>query len=167
MAANQLRELRELSAGDLHAGGLGPGLQPDRQLEQHGGVGLLDREVVHERERLGAHADEVVDVHRHAVDPHGVEAPRLLGDDHLRAHAVRAQGDTEVRTDLQDARVVPGVHHGARRPAGVDRAQHADQAGQRVGRLAGVDPGAGVGVGHRDRFFRTARTSTAPASPAR
>ena len=44
------------------------------------GVGLLDGEVVDHRDRLGADADEVVDVHRDAVDPDGVEPAGLLGE---------------------------------------------------------------------------------------
>ena len=43
-------------------------------------VGALDGEVVDHRERLGSDADDVVDVHRHAVDPDGVPAAELLGD---------------------------------------------------------------------------------------
>ena len=61
------------------------------------GVGPLDRDVVEQRERLGADADQVVDVHRDAVDPDRVEAPRLLGDDHLRADAVGGERDAEAR----------------------------------------------------------------------
>ena len=52
------------------------------------GVGLLDREVVDQRDRLGADADDVVDVHRDAVDADGVEPVGLLGDDQLRADPV-------------------------------------------------------------------------------
>ena len=38
-------------------------------------VGPLDGDVVEQRQRLGADADQIVDVHRHAVDPDRVEAP--------------------------------------------------------------------------------------------
>ena len=47
-------------------------------------VGLLDGDVVDERDRLGADADDVVDVHRHAVDADGVDAAGLLGHRDLR-----------------------------------------------------------------------------------
>ena len=56
-------------------------------------VGALDRDVVEHRQRLGADADHVVDVHRHAVDPDRVEAPELLGDQQLGADAVGRERD--------------------------------------------------------------------------
>ena len=57
-------------------------------------VGLLDRDVVDHRDRLGADADEVVDVHRDAVDADRVVAgPSICGDQHLGADAVG--GDRE------------------------------------------------------------------------
>ena len=62
-------------------------------------VGLLDGEVVDHRDRLGADADEVVDVHRDAVDADRLEPAGLLGDDDLRADAVGCDCDPERVTD--------------------------------------------------------------------
>ena len=90
MAADQLGEDRELAAGDLDAGGLGADAQPLGDARQPLGIGLLDGQVVEHRDRLGADADEVVDVHRHAVDADRLQAIGLLGDDELGADAVGA-----------------------------------------------------------------------------
>ena len=68
-------------------------LQPERDVRQRLRIGPLDGQVVEHRDGLGADADEVVDVHSDAVDPHRLEAIGLLGDDDLRAHAV---GETAI-----------------------------------------------------------------------
>ena len=75
VAADQLGQHRELAARDLHLGLLGAFLEADGDRAQHGRVGLLDRDVVDEGDRIGADADQVVDVHRDAVDPDGVVSP--------------------------------------------------------------------------------------------
>ena len=165
MTADQLRQDRDLTAGDLHAGQLGAGLQPARDRRERLLVGPLDGEVVHDRERLRPDADHVVDVHRDAVDPDGVVAAGPLGDDQLGADAVGADRDAQVRRDLQHRRVVPGQRDGARGAPGVDRAQDADERADRPVGGARVHAGARVGVRHRSRFWRTARM--AAARPAR
>ena len=50
-----------------------PRAEADRDLLEHGGVGALDGDVVEHRDRLRADADDVVDVHRDAVDADRVE----------------------------------------------------------------------------------------------
>ena len=130
MAADQLGQHRELAAGDLHARGLGADLQARRRSRaERLRVGLLDGEVVEQRDRLGADADEVVDVHRDAVDADRVEAAGLLGDDELGADAVgaRARCPRFVGDPQHD-----GVVARCRRPTRDGRpvsivAQHADQ----------------------------------------
>ena len=117
VAADQLRQHRDLAAGDLHARGLGARLQADADRPHDLGVGALDGQVVEHGDRLGADADDVVDVHRDAVDPDGVVAAGLLRDDQLRADAVGADGDAEVGRDLQHRGVVARAQHRARRPA--------------------------------------------------
>ena len=86
-----------------------PVLEADADLLHHLGVGLLDREVVQQRDRLGADADHVIDVHGDAVDADGVVAAGLLGEDQLGADAVGADGDAEVRRDLEHGGVVAGL----------------------------------------------------------
>ena len=150
VAADELGQHGELAAGDLDARALGAGLQALGDLRERGRVGLLDGEVVEHRDRLGADADEVVDVHRDAVDADRAQAPGLLGDDELGADAVGAQRDRQVVGDAQHAGVVAGAQQRAARPAGVDRAQHVDERAH--ARVAGGDrdSGGGVGVlGHR------------------
>ncbi len=83
VAPDDLRQLADLAAGDLDACGLGSGLQADADLAQQVGIGRLDRQVIQQRQGLGPHADQVVDVHGHAIDPDGVKALGLLGHDHL------------------------------------------------------------------------------------
>ena len=163
VALDQLRQDGDLAARDLHPGVLRAGGQAAPDRGEHVGVGPLDRDVVEQRDRLRADAHDVVDVHRHAVDPDGVEPPGLLGDDELGAHAVGADRDPEVRRHLEDRRVVTRAQAGARGSSGVDPAQHADERGHRpVGRTR-VDPGGGVGVAHRERFCRTRQMAAASA----
>ena len=56
------------------------------------GVECADRHVVEQEERLGAHADQVVDQHGHQVDADRVVATELARDLELGAHAV-GRGD--------------------------------------------------------------------------
>ena len=80
MSLDQLGELGELAAGDLdprQLGALGEA-RPDLPADLR--VGALDGEVVEHRKRLGADADHVVYVHRHAVDANRVVAAQLLGE---------------------------------------------------------------------------------------
>jgi hypothetical protein len=127
MAADDLREHRDLAARDLHPRGLGARLQAHADLGHHDRVGPLDRQVVEHRDRLRADAHDVVDVHGDAVDADGVEAPGLLGHDQLGADAVGPDRDPEVRCDLEHRRVVARREHRARGAARVDRAQDVDQ----------------------------------------
>ena len=115
MAPDQLGDHRQLAARDLDPGVLGAALEPDGDLLERRGVDPLDREVVEHRDRLGAHADDVVDVHRDAVDPDGAQAAGLLGEDELGADAVRRQRDAEVGRDPQHVGVVARREHRARR----------------------------------------------------
>ena len=68
----------------------------------HLGVSLRDGNVVDEGERFCANADEVVDVHRYAVDAHSLQPSRLGGQLQLRAHPVSRQSESRI-TELDDA----------------------------------------------------------------
>ena len=96
VAADELGQDGELAARDLDPRRLGSDLEALADALERIGVGLLDGEVVDHRDRLGADADQVVDVHRDAVDADRLEPPRLLGDDELGADAVGRQGDAEL-----------------------------------------------------------------------
>ena len=104
--AHHVAELRQLAAGDLDPGQLGAARQADADLLADLRVGPLDRDVVEHRQRLGADADHVVDVHRHAVDADRVEAAELLGDQQLGADAVGGERDPGPLVDPDHARVV-------------------------------------------------------------
>ena len=127
MAADQLGEHGELAAGDLDVRALrrrpsGPGrCAPGRR------VGLLDGEVVDHRDRLGADADDVVDVHRDAVDADGLEAVGLLGERRAssrrrrwtarcRGSARRAARWRSARTAAREASAGRARSSSARRP---------------------------------------------------
>ena len=84
---------------------------PARRASSTSSPDLLDGDVVEHRDRVGAHADHVVHVHRDAVDAHGVEAAELLGHDQLGAHAVGRQGQPRVARQAQDAGVVARAQH--------------------------------------------------------
>ena len=145
-SADHVAELGELAAGDLDPGQLGPARQADADLLADLRVGAVDRDVVEHRQRLGADADHVVDVHRHAVDPDRVVSPKLLGDQQLGADAVGGERDPGPLVDPDHAGVVPRQRHLARGPPELDRSQGPDQPGDGGVRRALVDPGFGVGV---------------------
>ena len=176
MAADHLRQLADLAARVLDPGRFGPDPQPDGDLAQQLGVGVLDREVVEQGERFGADADQVVDVHRHAVDPDRVETLRLLGDDHLGADAVSRERHTESRGDLDHARVMARQRHRERVASRIDGTQHIDERRHSAVGLARVNTGGCVGVSHvaivvhpadHAGAGRRRRIATAPASAIR
>ena len=148
VAPDHLGQLADLATRDLDPGQLGAGLQPHGQIAQQGGVGLLHGDVVEQRDRLRTDADEVVDVHRHAVDADRVEPARPLGDDHLRADAVGGQGDPQSGSDFEHARVVAGQGHGPRGPTGIDPAQDLDDRLDALVGLCGVHTCGCVGIRH-------------------
>ena len=94
-----------------------PRARPTPISSQTAGSALVDRDVVEHRQRLGADADHVVDVHRHAVDPDRVEAPQLLGDEQLGADPVGGERDPGPLVDPDHARVVARQRHLPRGPA--------------------------------------------------
>ena len=70
------------------SGLLGADFEPFTNPCQGGWVGLLYGQVIEHRDRLSADADDVVDVHRDAVDTDRFEPVGLLGKDELRTDAV-------------------------------------------------------------------------------
>ena len=113
---------------------------------QHRGLRALDGDVVDQRDGPRADTDEVVDVHRHAVDADGVVAARHLRDQRLGADPVGADGDSDAaeiedareiaEADLDRAEAAVGI-----RPCGADVA---DEAGEPRFDGVGVDAGAAV-----------------------
>ena len=65
--------------------------------------GAFDRDIVQEGDRLGADADRVVHIHRHAIDPDRVVALEHLSDEHFAADTVRAQGEADIVPQIHDA----------------------------------------------------------------
>ena len=157
VAADELGQDGELAAGDLDVRRLRADPQPLGDPRERVRVGLLDGEVVEHRDRLGADADDVVDVHRDAVDPDRLEAVGLLGDDDLRADAVRRHRDPEVVGDAQHARVVAAREHGGRRAVELDPRAGRRRARRRRGPPGRVDAGGGVRVAHRRHCVSHAR----------
>ena len=144
MAAHHVGQHRELPAGDLNAGLLGARTQSDADLLEHVGVGLLNGDVVEQRDRIGPDADHVVRVHPEQVDPDRVVAPELLADDHLRPDAVARQREAALLVEPQDVRVVAARQRGAGRAAGPDSGQHLHQRRDGVAGQQLVDTGACV-----------------------
>ena len=155
----RLAELGQLAAGDLDPGQLGAAGQADADFLADRRVGAARiGDVVEHRQRLGADADHVVDVHRHAVDPDRVEAPELLGDQQLGPDPVGRERDPGPLVELDHARVVARQRHLQRGPAELDRPQRPHQPGDGGVRRPLVDPGLGVGVARsRWRFFQALR----------
>jgi len=94
-ALHDIPELRGFAARDRDAGHLGARAQAGADRVEHRRIGLFQRDVVDHRDGLGADADHVVDVHRHAVDADGVVLAHHVGDDGLRADAVGAERDAD------------------------------------------------------------------------
>ncbi len=145
-AGDDVADLGDLAARDLDPGDLGtaPEALPDRAAQLR--VGGRAEDEVDQGDRLGADADQIVDVHRDAVDPDRLEPPEPFGDDHLRADPVGPEGDPGRRVDAEDARVVAGERHDPRGLAGVDPPEVGDERRHRRVGAALADPGLGVGV---------------------
>ena len=105
-AVDHLAHLRDLAGRDVDAGRLGAGVEPLGELAEEGRIGLLHGDVVDHRDRPRADADDVVGVHRHAVDADGVVAAHLLRDQDLRADAVGGDRQAELGGERQDVGVV-------------------------------------------------------------
>jgi hypothetical protein len=164
-AGDDVAHLGDLAAGDLDPRQLGSGAKPGPDLPAHLGIGLAAEDEVQHRDRLGADADQVVHVHRDAVDADGVEPTELLGDDHLGADPVGAERDPRRLVEAQDARIVAGQRDDARGLARVDLRQVRDQGGDGGVGVALAHARGRVGVlAHRPPFKRKA---TAAARPMR
>jgi hypothetical protein len=123
-ARHHVLELRGLAAGDRDARHLGARAQAGADGVEHDRVGVRHRDVVDERERLGADADHVIDVHGDAVDADGVVFAQHVGDDGLRADAVGAEREPDAVeldhvgeiADRQDDAAEPGLRPGLLHP---------------------------------------------------
>ena len=136
--------LGDLAAGDGDAGQ--PRALGEARAEglEHRRLGPLHGDVVHQRDRPRADADEVVDVHRHAVDADRVVAAGHLRDQRLGADPVGADGDSDA-AEIHDAREVAEPRPeraGAGVAGGPGGADMADQAGEPCIYRIGVDAGA-------------------------
>ena len=75
-------------------------------------IGLGDSDVVDEGERFGAHTDEVVHVHRYAVDAHSLQAPHLTGQLELGADSIGGQRQPRI-SEFDDPSEAPRERHGS------------------------------------------------------
>ena len=125
-------------APDQRAAGLATALvYPGHNGRHLIGVDLAGGDVVEHEQRLGPHADEVVDAHGHQVDADRVVAAGVAGHDHFRADAIGRGHENGVREAAEVEREL------ATEPA--DALHQAVQALH--GGIAGrnIHPGAGVG----------------------
>ena len=160
-AADHLPHLRELSAGTAHAGLLTAERDTLTERTEQLGVGFLDGDVVHQRDGTGTNAEDVVDVHRDAVDPHAVELAGGLRNQKLRADAVRRDGDPESVAHRDHVREVADVEDGARSGREIER--RTDPAKQRAETATDrPDPDRVLGQRrHRSDSFRPVDRGTA------
>ena len=107
---------RQVEGIDLHQPGVLGGLAADQraagiatagrhrtdQLRDPLGHDPADRDVIEERERLRAAADDVVGAHRDEVDADRVEAPERGGDRRLRADAVGRRHEQRLAVARRD-----------------------------------------------------------------
>src|SRR6266536_1880573 len=136
-AADHVSQLRDLAARDRDLRQLGAPAQAGPDGVEHGGVGLFDRDVIDQRQRLCADADQIVDVHGDAIDADRVVFPHQVGDDRLRADAVGAQRHADA-VDLDDVGVI------------TDRQYHPAHAVLRPGPLHALDDTVEACVGFGD-----------------
>ena len=132
-ALDDVLELRRLAARDRDLRHPGALAQAGADRIEHGGVGVRDRDVVEQRERLGADADHVVHVHGDTIDADGVVLPHHLGDDGLGADAVGAERKPDA-VELDDVGEV------------ADRQHHPAEPGQRPGLLHPRDDVVEAGI---------------------
>ena len=66
-----------------------------------------DREVVEEEQRLGADTDDVVDAHRHQIDPDGPATTGQASDLQLRPDPVGSGGQQLAPADIEQSREAP------------------------------------------------------------
>ena len=125
----------------------GPGLatarrHPADELGHVDRIELADRDVVEERERLGAAAHDVVGAHRDEVDADRVEPPDGGGDDGLRPHAV-GRGDQQGFAVARRDRERPA--ESAQAPDGLRTAGRVDVRAHELDRpLTGIDVDTGT-----------------------
>ncbi len=143
-------------AADERAAGLGAAFgDPLDDRLGHPLVELAGREIVEEQQRLRALDDDVVDAHRHEVDPDRVVDPALDGDLHLGADAV--VGGDQDRIDEARRLEVEQAAESAElriRPRPAGRARERLDPVHQPGAGVDIDPGVGVGerfraIGHR------------------
>ena len=140
VAVHHLAQLGDLAAGDVDVRLAGAVVQALGDRRQRVGVDVIDGDVVHQRHRPGTDADDVVDVHRHAVDAHRVVPPEVLGDEQLGADAVGGDRHGQLRAQRQHVGVVAERQHGPdgiEGEGGVDPLRHTAQPGVHS---FGIDP---------------------------
>jgi hypothetical protein len=102
---------------------------------------VLDGDVIDQRQRSRTHADQVVDIHRDAVDADRVVAIHRLGDDRLRPDPVGAQGEPRSADVDHIGEVTDRQLHGTEiarpRPAAGDALDEPVEAARG---FVGVDP---------------------------
>jgi hypothetical protein len=92
-ALDDVAHLRDLAGRDRDPRLPGAFGEPLCDLDENLRVESLDRQIVDHGDRLGADAEEVVHVHRDAIDSDRVVAAHHLRDQHLGAGAVRGDGE--------------------------------------------------------------------------
>ena len=145
-AADHLADLRQLSSRAAHTCQLAAPCDAFSERSEQLGDGLLDRDVVDQRDRSCTDAQHVVDVHRDAVDADRVVAPGGLCDQELGPDAVGGDGDAQVVGNGHDVGEVPDVERGPGRSGMLERGS--DPAQQRA-EPAADGPHADIVLGER------------------
>lgn len=146
---DHLSDLRDLATGDGHAGLPSALVEPPAQFREHVRLQDLHRDVVDDGERLGADAENVVHIHRDAVDPDGIVPSHHLGDEQLGSDAVSRDRQTQPTPQIEDVREVADRQHRStdvrtQSERSIDRAKQAFHAAL-LG--SGIDARLGVDVG--------------------
>ena len=111
-APQHLGDTRGLAARDRDASASRALAQAHRDLRQERLVHLLYEHAIDHRDRLRAHADDVVGVHGDAVDASRVELAQSLGDQRLRTDGVGGQCERLRPARIDDRGVVPESEKG-------------------------------------------------------
>ena len=147
-AAYRILERRDFAAGYRNPGLPGTFRQANGERPQHVGVGGLDRDVIDHRQRARTDANQIVDVHRDAVDADRVVFLHHVGDDRFRANAVGADRQPDPAADVDDIGEIADVErHRAglprRRPGPFYRGDDPAEPGLDD---CGIDPGFAIVV---------------------
>src|SRR5216683_5764004 len=101
-AVNYIFELGSLAPGDRNACVLGATSKPHSNTIDDLRVGPIDRNVINKGYRLCAEANQIIHIHRNAIDTYCIVLFHHPRDNRLRPHSIGTDGEAPAITDIYD-----------------------------------------------------------------